>query len=166
MALFGNKKAQFIVTLLMIFIVVACVLAAAIAMIIGYKIWQRIDSSGAFSDNAEANSSMQITGKSLLSWDNFIMMIFVIFSVGVVISASQITSSPSWFFILLAILAALFVVGVIMSNAYERMADSASISETADNFVKTRFLFDNLPIYLIVMGFAVMISMYVGVRLG
>jgi len=157
---FFNRKAS----VLDIFPIMVIILAVIITSVIAYIIWDKVNFSQVFHDDANANATMQITERTILNFDNLIVMIFIVLSMVTIVAASQLQNNPAWFFIALVILCIAFVVGVSFSNVYEKLADSTHLSSAADQFPKTRFMFDKLPIYVVLMLFSIMVAMYIGYK--
>jgi len=150
--------------ILQIFPIMIVILAIIITSVIAYTIWSKVDVSGVFSDNAEANTTMQITERTILNFDNLIVFIFLGLSIVTIVAASQVANNPAYFFMALIILCIAFIVGVAFSNVYEKFADNEQLSVYAAKFPRTEFLFDKLPLYVILMLFSIMASMYIGHR--
>lgn len=148
-----------------IFPIMIIIFITMLVVISSYLVWSRIDVSGIFVGDDNAISAMNQTERAILNFDNLIVLIFVILSIVVIVTASQIQNNPAWFFISLIILVIAFIVGVSFSNVYEKFTDNDYLSVYASSFPKTNFMFDKLPLYVLLMMFSVMVAMYAGYKL-
>ena len=153
-----NKKSS----LLDIFPILIVTLFMVVMIVIGYMVWNKINDSNLFSDNAEANAAFQNSGHTIAMYDSLGIFIITLMSIVVILLASQIYSNPAYFFIGLIILIIAFIVAVGFSNTYSVFESSSGISTYADMFPKLSWFMSYLPIYILVMMFGIIIAMYIG----
>jgi hypothetical protein len=137
-----------------------------VILVVAYTVWSKVNDSGVFISDTHANNTMKETQTVLLAWDNLTLFIFLMLSAVTIVLASQIASHPAYFFISLTVLIIAVIVAVVASNAYEDLSASTELTAAAAKFPKTEFLLDKLPIYAILMMFAIALSIYAGFKLG
>lgn len=151
-------------SILDIFPIMVIVFAVILTTLICYIVWEKVNQSNVYAADTNANSTMKLTERTLLNFDNLIFMMFIVLSMVTIVAASMVSNNPAWFFIALIVLGIAFVIAVAFSNVYEKIADNTNLESVSAKYPKTQFLFDKLPIYVILMLFSIMVSMYIGYR--
>lgn len=123
---------------------------------------QTAQNSGLFDDYPEATAVMSQTETAILSGDNIFLFIIIGLSVFLIISSSMIQNHPAFFIIGFFALLIAVCLAAVVSNTFYTLQISDSIVDTADQFPKILFLMERLPIYVLLMGVACLISGYAG----
>lgn len=143
------------------FIVMSVLFVTAIALFCSYIVIDTVDSTEVFSNDANAQS-MITTGKSaLLSFDNMMLFIIVGLSVYILISSGIIYNHPAFFWAGIFLLFITITIAGVVSNTFWIFTDTSSISPTAALFPKIQYLMEHLPFYILFMGIAAVLVMYV-----
>ena len=156
----NNKKAG----MLDWFIVISVLFIAAVALIAGKVMIDKVDTSGIFADTQEAQDIVDITKSTLVSFDNMMLFVVVGLSLFVIISSAVVYHHPAYFFIGLFLLVVAITVAATFSNTFWVFTQSEVISSTMTDYPKLTFLMNNLPFYVCFMGMASILGMFVSFK--
>lgn len=154
----GFKKG----TMLDILPIIIILLAVGIGALVGSNILTEFKTK--LVDTGEINSTV---GQNILTnaesdypavFDNVIPFVFIGLMLAMVIGAILIRTQPVFFFISIIMLVIMLIVVPTFSNAYGDVCDK--LSSECGNFQKTEFIFNNLPIFLTLVGIITMVVLY------
>jgi len=143
------------------FMIIAVLMAFAISIIVGAIILAKVDASGIFADNTDAQTSLDHAKSTLFSMDNMFLFVIVGLSIFVLVSSAVVFNHPAFFIISTVLLFIAVIVAAIASNTMWIFFNQDMIATTAVQFPKMTFLMERLPFYVIFMGMAASIAAYV-----
>ena len=120
-------------------------------------------------DDIQADASINNITKTTMTsindgysnWlDAAILTALVFFWVLLLISSFLIDTHPVFFIVTVVLLMAVFVVSMLISNAYTEITADADLAAFSVNFPFTNFIFDNLLLIMIVMGLSTGVALY------
>jgi len=121
-----------------------------------------VDTTDLFSTDADADAAVNHSKQSLLNMDNMILFLMIGLSLFVLIAGYMSVNHPAMFFIAVFLLVIAIIFSAMISNSYQTVAAQSQISPAASLFPKLDFIMDNLPFYIVFMGFMTAILMYAG----
>lgn len=151
-------------SLLDYFVVIAIVFLVAVVAVVCYAVLHIVDSSTLFDDEPEAAAAYQHGVDSITAFDNLIMFILVGLSVFVLVSGYFAWNHPVMMMVSVFVLVIAIVVSAMVSNAFILLTEQPSIAEFATPFPKTIYFFTYFPLYILLMGFLSIVTMYVSYR--
>lgn len=146
------------------FFILAVILLTAIVMICVKIVMDSVDDSEVFSENTQAQAIIDNTQGTLLNFDNLMLFVIIGLSTFVLVSSAVVYNHPAFFIAGLFLLFIAIVIAGSISNAFWVFTDSSTILATAAMYPKLTFIMNNLPLYILFMGMAAMITMYIGYR--
>lgn len=155
-----NKKGN----LLDWFVILAIVFMFAVCLLTAYLLINTVDSTQIFADSTIAQGAIDNTKSTLLSLDNLVLFVIVGLSIFVLISSAVVENHPGFFWVGIFLLFIAVTVAGVVSNTFWIFTNSDSLSATAALFPKLTFLMENLPLYILFMGIAGAVVMYIGFR--
>ena len=155
-----NKKAN----MADFFVIIAVVMLAAIALIACYTVVDIIDTQGIFSDTPAAQDVVNKSKSALLNMDTMMLFVVVGLSLFVLISSAVVFNHPAYFPIAILLLFIAVTLAASMSNSFWIFRTSSNIVSAAAAYPKLTFLMGNLPLYILFMGMATAVVMYVSWR--
>lgn len=158
MGLFNNKGGN----ILDWFFIIAILLLVTTTLIICLLVVNKVDDSGIFSDNVDAQTALDSSKNTILNMDNMFLFIIIGLSIFTIVSAAMVWNHPAFFFIGLILLAIAVILAAFVSNSYQSLTSAETISETAENFPKINFIMEYLPYYVSFMGIITAIVSYLG----
>lgn len=137
------------------------VFIAVVFLIVSSKVHFAVKQTGIMNLSQESKVIQQSTETAILSGDNLMLFVIVGLSIFVLISASMVWNHPALFIASIFLLAIFLVIFANVSNAFETFSSTSAIQEEISRFPKTQFLMSKLPLYVLFMGIATVIIMYV-----
>lgn len=145
-------------------IILAMLLLTVICIFAAFLIINTVDVAGIFADNEDAQEAVNYTKSAILSFDNLMLFVIVGLSLFVLISSALVFNHPVFFWAGIFLLLIFITIAAIMSNTFWEFRTSEAISDVADRFPKIVFLMERLPFYLLFMGIATSVVMYISWR--
>jgi len=143
------------------FYIMIILFTVGVATICAVVIVDKVDDSGIFSENADAQSALDSSRDTILSMDNMMLFVLVGLSLFVVVSSAAVFNHPALFITSLFLLFIAITVAGVVSNTFWVFTTSDGISATALLFPKITFIMENLPFYVLFLGIAAAVVMYV-----
>ena len=103
---------------------------------------------------------LEKTGVSLSRFDIYFPLLLVGIFVFILLGAFLTESPKAFFFIGLIILGVILIVGVSLSNVYEKIAENDEFTTTDTEFGIMAIFLDNLPLVIFILFIAVVIILY------
>lgn len=153
----NNKKSN----VLDFFLIIAIIFITAVALFVSFLIVNVVNSTNIFADDTTAQSALDSSKNTLLSFDNMMLFVIVGLSIFVLLSSALVYNHPGYFIAGMFLLAIAVTVAGIASNTFWIFSNTAQIAATAANYPKVTFLMNNLPLYIVFMGFASLIAMFI-----
>ena len=148
--------------LLDIIIIPLIVFVIAITLIVSMTVINKVDDTGIFANNTEAQAAVNYASSSLLNMDNLVLFILMGLCAFTWIASYFVTTHPGFFFFgVLLLLVAVFFAAII-SNTYETAASDVILNESIAHLPKINHVVSKLPIYVCVFGFVCAVTMYFG----
>lgn len=148
-------------------LIIAILFLVALMVIVGYKIFS------SYNEKWQAAPSISTEGKQLVQdskdryvglFDGIFMFVFALLVVALFLSATQLNTNPAFFFITLIILVFMIGASAVISNSFETASSSSSLNATSNEFQFIPFLMDNLPMVTLLLGFVILVALYVKIR--
>lgn len=148
-------------------LIIAIIFLVALVVIVGYKIFS------SYNDKWQAAPSISAEGKQLVQdskdryvglFDGIFMFVFALLVVALFLSATQLNTNPAYFFITLIVLVFMIGGSAAISNSFETASTSESLNDTSNDFSFIPFLMSNLPIVTLLLGFVVLVALYVKIK--
>jgi len=146
------------------FIIITILLLAGLMLVASYLVVDKIDNTNLFKDYDDAQEVVDNGKNALLSMDTMMIFILLGLSLFVIVSAAVAFNHPALLFISIFLLFIAITLSGIVSNTFAVFSDDIEISAVTAVYPKMTFLFNNLPVYILMMGVAVSIAMYVSWR--
>ena len=152
------KKATMLDTLPIMIIL----LAIGIGALVGTNILSSVKTE--FVDNNAINSTI---GRNIITnaesdypavFDNVIPFVFIGLMLAMIISAILVRTQPVFFFISVILLVLMIVIVPVISNTWEAACNT--LSTECSSFTRTQFIFDNLPLFLTIVGIITFVVLY------
>lgn len=105
-------------------------------------------------------TGMSDTDDTLQLFDTGIPFLFFGFILAMILLAWYLRSTPILAIILIIIIAIVVIIGASISNTFHDVARSDTFAATANDYPYTVYINENLPLFLGVMGFIVIIFMF------
>jgi len=144
------------------FLIIPMLLFVAIGIFIAYLIIDNVDGVSIFAENSDAQNGITQAKNAILSFDSLMMFVIVGLSLFVLVSSALVYNHPAFFFFGILLLFIAIIVAGTMSNTFWIFTQDQTIATASALYPKLTFLMENLPLYILFMGFASAISMYVG----
>lgn len=152
-----NKKANYLDW----FFIIAIVFMSGVSIICAKLVVEKVDASGVFADNVDAQNAIDKASSTLLSFDNLMLFIIVGLSVFVLVSSAVVFNHPAYFISGTFLLFIAVTVAASVSNTFWKFTSSSNIAATAALYPKLTFLMENFPLYIAFLGMAAAAVMYV-----
>lgn len=146
------------------FVIISFLFIISITIIVSFMLTSKVDESGVFSTDANAQNAVNKSKAAILSFDNLFMFIIIGLSLFVLISSAIVYNHPALFIVSLFLLAIAITIAGVISNAFYTFRTGATIAATANSFPKVIFLMEKLPYYILFMGVLCAIAMFVSYR--
>lgn len=146
------------------FFILVILLLTAIVLVCSKFIVDTVDDTGVFSGNSVAQGAIDDAQDTLLSFDNLMLFVIVGLSLFVLLSSAMVSNHPAMFFVSILLLFIAIVIAASISNSFWIFANSSELALTAAMYPKLTFLMDNLPFYILFMGMAAAVAMFVDYR--
>lgn len=118
-------------------------------------------------NSAEVNSTLSSVEYGWDSvWDKGFFFVTVGMGMAAVIFAFVIDTHPTFFFASIFVIVILLLIAPAISNAFRSFASADIFAGYTERFPMTTWLFQNYPIYFLVFGFLMSITMYAKLRGG
>lgn len=155
-----HKKGQIAIDIMSILIILFIV---GITFVIGYKALSEINTDiqadADFNSDVKANVQGVATNYPIFM-DNAFFIMIILFWIIMIITSLFIDSNPIFFIISVVLLFFVFVIGMIMSNAYEDIMSDGELINFSDAFPKMSFVMNNLLLVIIVIGMTATLALY------
>ena len=148
-------------------LVIAIMLLIAVMTIIGYKVFTSYNEKWQANDSVDSNAKalvQQNKDRYVALWDGIFMFIFAMLCIALFISVAAIGTRPEFFFISLILLVIFIGGSAMISNVYEDVATSPQLNTTSSEFNFIPFIMGELPNVALLLGFLVMVGLYVKIR--
>jgi len=158
----GNTFLDSILVLIVLFVF-------AIATISGMYLLDDVNSDIiADTDSAqETKDSIGTTYNQFQSvFDAGFIIIFVLFWLFVIIASFMIDSNPIFFIVAILLLGFVIYIGAALANYYVEFSEEAEMVAISDLFPMTNFVMNNLVIFVLIIGFSIIIALYAKNRAG
>lgn len=148
-------------------LVIAIMLIIALMVIIGYKVFV------SYNDKWQANPDVSAQAKQIVQdkkdryvslWDGIYMFVFALLVVALFISVAALGTRPEFFFISIILLVIFIGGSAMVSNVYEDVATNPQLNTTSSEFTFIPFIMAELPTVTLLLGFLVMLGLYVKIR--
>ena len=149
----GNLIDMFKIMIILIF--------SAVMLIAGYIVVSTTNETGVFSQDDSAQDVIDSGQNALLYLDTMMMFLFIGLSIWVIISSGMVWNHPVMLVVSLLILFVAIIVAGSLSNSWFVFSSSSGISPTTSLYPKMDFLLNNLPFYILFMGSAACVSMFI-----
>lgn len=153
-----NKKGSIID----FFYIMAVLFLVGVILFATFIVSDKVSEADVFKDNADANQAINISKNTILSFDNLMLFIIIALSLFVIISSAMVFNHPAFFIIGIILLMIAIMVSAVVSNTFWTFTQQPQIMATAAHFPKVKFLMDKFPFYILFMGFASIIAMFIG----
>lgn len=158
MILSGRGQAVFDI---LIFLIVITVLA--VSFVIGYKVYGDMNAE-IQADTTMSNESKAFSANINTEYPNFMdtafLLALVLFWVLLLVSSFMIDSHPVFFIVTIILLFFVFMIGMVMANTYQDIMSDSDLSATANQFPTITWVYSNLLIILIAIGFSTALVLY------
>lgn len=144
------------------FYIIMILFMTTITIFASYIIINTVSTEPVFVDNADASRAISISQSTILSFDNLMLFVIIGLSLFVIISSSMVLNHPAFFIVSFVLLLIAIVFSAIMSNTFWTFSTSSNIQATANLYPKIKFLMEKMPIYILFMGMAASVAMYLG----
>ena len=141
------------------FYIIPIVFLIVLVCVVSLHITNKVDATGIFEDNADADANIQQSKATILLFDNLIMFIVIGLSIFVLVSSYFVWNHPVFFFVGVILLAVAITLAALFANSYEQVTNNESLADDAANFVKMNFMMDRFPIYILFMGLMTLVVM-------
>lgn len=142
------------------FLIPAILLMVSICVFISYIIIDKVDMSDIFSENAQSQKMINYSKSTIRSFDTLMLWIIVGLSLFVVVSSAMVFNHPAFFYIGVFMLFIAVTLSGMISNVFWKFRTGDYMVETAALYPKITFLMEHLPIYILVLGMASAVAMY------
>jgi hypothetical protein len=143
------------------FYILGILFMTGICIFVAYIIISNASSTNVFADVAEAQDAVDISERTIISFDNLMMFIIVGLSLFVLISSAMVFNHPAFFIIGFILLCIAVTFAAMISNTFYTFTTSTTIDTIRNQFPKILFLMEHLPIYVAFMGLSSSIVMYI-----
>lgn len=158
--LFKGKKGNIID----FFYIIPILFIASITIFVSALIISKVNVTGVFSTDAEAQKGIDKAYATILSFDNMMLFILLGMSLFVIISSALVDNHPAFFIISIFMLVVAIIVASQMSNTFWIFSNTDSIIDTATAFPKISFLMERLPYYILMMGAITLSTMFISFK--
>lgn len=143
------------------FFIIAILFLTVVVLLVSSLIMSTVNNTQIFSDYPEAQAGMDSATNTILGFDNLMIFIVVGLSIFVLVSSAVVFNHPAYFIAGLFLLMIAIVVAAVGSNAFYDFVQNPVIAAEAANYPKLLFLFNNLPIYIGVLGILALVGMFI-----
>lgn len=159
-----NRKGS----ILDMFLVIVIVFAMAFITILGYRLFDDINTQLQGSDISSQSKSMIQENKDSYAgvFDGLFLFAFIGLGIALFISAFFLNAHPVFYFFSLFILALVVFVAAIMGNTYESISSSSALSNASSQFTFIPFVMNNFVSFIVGLGFLLLIGLYAKSRAG
>lgn len=157
-----NKKGNAILDGLTLLVVIFVFILASV---FGYSVFTTLntdiqnDASITMNESKEISSSLYTKYPVLL--DNLILFAFTLLVLFTLISVFMLDSHPIFFFISIILLAGLFLVAIILADAYDDIMQDPGMAVYANAFTYTTWIMTHLLQTMIGVGFILTIVLFI-----
>lgn len=146
---------------------IAIFMLVSLMIIVGYKIFS------SYNDKWQAKPDIAQESKDIVQeekdryvglFDGIFMFVFALLCLGLFISANLINTRPEFFFIAVIVLTFMIGGAAVISNTFETASTSNQLNATSSEFTFIPFLMSNLPVVTLLLGFIVMVALYVKMK--
>lgn len=145
------------------FTVLAIVIVLLMTSVIGYMVYKELGSSFTLDGNINAEVAQETNTQATRYgsiMDNMVVLVFVMSWMGVLIFSFLVDSHPVFLIIAIIFLVVILIVTASVANMYADFADSDGIAEYAQDFPKSRFIADNLVLFILAVGASIIVVLY------
>jgi len=158
---YKNKKGNAVLDTLTILVIVV---TFAIISIIGSSVFNEVDSE--IQANPEmSNDAKNISGDLLDKYprlfDNMVLFAFVLLVAFTIISVFMLDTHPIFFILTVIMLISVFLVSILLGNAYNDIMQEDEFSAYANEFTYTTWLMTHILQLMIAVGFIVGITLFI-----
>jgi len=143
---------------IMIFLVVFSIVA-----IFGYKIFDELNTdiqADTTMDETARNETADLYARYPSTFDGAFILIFVLFWAFVIVSTFMIDTHPIFFIFTIVISVFVLFVGAILANTWTEINAEDDISGLAASFPMTNYVLSHFVIYVLLIIFSVVISLF------
>jgi len=121
----------------------------------------------------QASDDISATGKTMIGkqtasftslWDGIYGFMFIGLSIAIFVSAFLIDTHPIFMIVGIIFLVFFIIVSATMSNAYYEVESQEAFSTFAEDFKIMHYILNNLPYYVAIQGFLVILALYAKAR--
>lgn len=155
-----SKKANAAVDLMVGFLAIFIFIIVTIFV---YKIFDNLNTNIQADTGFDTATKVQLqnTYNKFPSWaDGIFVFALGMIWVGLIISSFYISTHPIFFVISIVLVTIVFIVGMLLSNTYEDIANSDDLSAYSENLPTTNWIMGHLLEIMIAMGATVLIALY------
>jgi len=156
----GSKRGQTILDLLL---VIVMLFAISIAFVLGYKVLTEVNTDIQADEDISDVAKADLNGLAVQYpqfMDNSFVLTLALLWLALIVTSFLIDSHPVFFIITVVLLVFVFLVSMILANAYQDIAADDDLSESAEGFPMMSWVFENFLIIVIAMGFSSALALY------
>lgn len=161
----SNRRGQ---TILDMLLVIVFLFIIGIGMIFGAKVFTDVNTDiqadPDISDYAKNDLNTSATNYPTIMDNAFILLMSLLW-VALIVTSFLIDSHPVFFVITVILLVFVFIVGMILANAFQDVVAEDDLAESAALFPMTNWVFENFLLLLIAMGFSTALALYAKARI-
>jgi Ca2+/Na+ antiporter len=165
MVFFQNSKKGNAVTDAIV--VVVTIMIFAMVSIYGYKAFDEMNTD-IQADTSMHNESKAISnnlyGKYANLIDNLFIFMFALLCMFSVIAVFMLDTHPIFFIMTVILLAAVFIVAILLANSFDDMMQDDEISSYANEFTYISWIMQHLLTVIIAVGFIIGTSLFIKFR--
>lgn len=129
---------------------------------------------GDFNDDIQADPNMNTIAKNEAQghadrfpamFDGIFIFLFGMFWLFAVLASFLIDTHPAFFIIALVFLFFIIIVGAILSNTFDEYVSDADFLATSDQFPMTKFIFENIVLFIVAIAGSISIVLFAKSRL-
>lgn len=154
-------------TILDMLLVIVMLFIVALGSLFGYKILSEMNSDIQDDDDIAQVAKDDLNGLTTnypQFMDNAFVLMLALLWVALIVTAFLVDSHPVFFIITVVLLVFVFIVAMIISNAYQDVRAEEELVDASSGFPMTNWVFDNLLVIVIAMGFTSAIALYAKAR--
>lgn len=155
----GSKGQTFGDLTLFIILLVVVGVASVFGWMIYSDLNDEIQADGDMSAEAQA-ASQNVADNYPSMFDNVFLFILILFWIFLLVSSFLIDTHPIFFVVTVILLLFVFVVGMILANAYEEVTSDPDLIGFADDFPITSWVMTNFLLVIIVIGLSAGLALY------
>ena len=162
-----NKRANVILDTITILIVI---FVFAIASIVGLRIFNELNADFQNDTDNQLAEAKAISGDLHTKYppllDNLILFAFTLLVVFTLVSVFMLDTHPIFFIITVLLLVGVFVVAIILGNAYDDVMQDAEFSAAANQFTYTTWLMTHVLELFVAVAFILVVALFIKFRSG